>query len=416
MKVRRITFYSFIWTISIFSTACVTSSPTKPPQNNSSRNTTDPSLLEARRLAYKQPITAKQIATKQNVSSSSSEAATHNPSPQDIQRTVANLLPSYVKDRDGWATDIQIPFTILDIEPSIQNICSVIALIEQESSFNADPVVPNLPKIAFREIYARGKHLGVPTWILDSALNIESATGKTYRERIKSVKTEGELSEIYEEMIDRVPVGKNLFKSHNPIRTAGAMQVSIAFAEMQLQKANYPYPIRNGLRKELFTRRGGIFFGVAHLLDYKALYDSPIYRFADYNAGRYSSRNAAFQSALTMASGVPIVTDGDLLTYKDSEQTSSATQAALQSIAAKANLSQATVSADLKKEKEAAFYQTSTYNNIFSLAEGIHKREIPRALLPQIELKGPKIQRQLTTAWFANRVNTRMIGCILRQK
>lgn len=299
MKMSKFVIYSFIGTILIFSTSCTTRAPTKSLQGNSSSNATDPSLLEARRLAYKQPITATEIATKKNVSSSSSEATTHNTSPQDIQRTIVQLLPSYVKDRDGWARDIQIPLTTLDIEPSIDNICSVIALIEQESSFVADPTVPNLPQIAFREIYARGKQLGVPTWLLDSALNMESANGRTYRERIKSVETEGDLSQIYEEMIDKVPVGKNLFKSHNPIRTAGAMQVSVSFSEAQLQKSPYPYPIREGLREELFKRRGGVYFGIAYLLDYKATYDSPIYRFADYNAGRYASRNAAFHTRRT---------------------------------------------------------------------------------------------------------------------
>ena len=64
------------------------------------------------------------------------------------------------------------------------------------------------------------------------------------------------------------------------------MQVSIAFAEAQAQGAALSLPDQGHVRREVFTRRGGLYFGTAHLLAYAAPYDQPLYRFADFNAGR----------------------------------------------------------------------------------------------------------------------------------
>lgn len=387
---------------------------TKP---GTSRN--DPGLTEARRLSLLPPIQhqvpVKVQQTLPIAAASENAAESSSKSPREIQNLIVKILPKYVKDKEGWAADIQVPFTSLNIEPSVENLCSAIAVIEQESSFVANPRVANLPKIALNEIYARGAKIGIPNWAINSALSVRSKNGRTYLQRIKSAYTEGELSDIFEEMADSLPLGKSLLGSYNPIRTAGAMQVSVAFATTQLQKAPYPYPLGDDLRHELFTRRGGLYFGIAHLLDYKANYDAPIYRFADYNAGRYSSRNAAFQKALSSASGIPIVDDGDLLSYSGGEAKPSQTQAALLAIASNANLTPSAISDDLKKEKNFNFYQTPTYTNVFSLAERLQMKPLVRASIPQIDLRGPKIQRKLTTAWFADRVNVRMLGCILRQ-
>src|ERR1043165_6307730 len=126
---------------------------------------------------------------------------------------------------------------------------------------------------------------------------LTSPNGKSYRERIDAVKTEQQLSEIFDDFIGMVPMGRTFFANRNPVRTGGPMQVSVAFAESHVQAKPYPYPVAGSIRNEVFTRRGGMYFGIAHLLDYPASYESTLYRFADYNAGRYASRNAAFQRA-----------------------------------------------------------------------------------------------------------------------
>ncbi|MGZ9058878.1 MAG: DUF1615 family protein [Burkholderiaceae bacterium] len=41
---------------------------------------------------------------------------------------------------------------------------------------------------------------------------------------------------------------------------------------------------------------------------------------------------------------------------------------------------------------------------------------MPRAVLPNIKLKSPKITRNLTTEWFARRVDDRYQRCVARTR
>jgi hypothetical protein len=276
--------------------------------------------------------------------------------------------------------------------------------------------VPGLGAIARREIETRRERAGVPKLAVDAALALTSSNGKSYGERLDTVRTERQLSELYEDLIARVPFGRTLLADRNPIRTAGPMQVSIAFAEAFAGDAPYPYPVSGSIRHELFTRRGGLYFGIAHLLGYPASYPSPLYRFADYNAGRYASRNAAFQNAVSEASGIPLGLDGDLLRYDNGKPTREpgATELALRTLARRLDLDNDAIRRDLLREKEPAFSRTQLYVRVFGLADAAKGQPMPRATLPKIALQSPKITRQLTTEWFAQRVDTRYRACLQR--
>ena len=333
-------------------------------------------------------------------------------SDKEVHELVMKLLPTRLKDKEGWAGDMQHAFRSLQIQPRAENFCAVIAVIEQESSFQADPVVPGLPGIIRREIDQRRDKYGIPQTVIDWMLASDSRDGRTYRQRIDALKTEKELSDLIEEIVDRVPSGSRLFPNYNPVRTGGPMQVSVEFAEAHARARPYPYPVNGSLRNEVFSRRGGIYFGSAILLDYPAPYDGMLYRFADFNAGRYSSRNAAFQRALARVSGRELATDGDLLRYRNGAVAPepSATLEALDAIGAQLQLNDAEIERDLRLEKLSSFAKTPLYARLFALAD--RNGAQPRVVMPEIDLKSPKIHRKLTTEWFANRVYGRYANCL----
>jgi hypothetical protein len=190
------------------------------------------------------------------------------------------------------------------------------------------------------------------------------------------------------------------------------MQVNVAFAEQFAAASPYPYPTKLSVADELFTRRGSIYFGVAHLLDYRAPYDSYLYRFADFNAGQYASRNAAFQSALSIASGIPLAADGALLTHDSDANNPSATELAVRSLSARLNMSDAAIHAALLDARAKSFEGSTLYQRVFALASAKTGRQLPRASVPRITLGGPKIKRKLTTDWYAHRVEQRFQACL----
>ena len=323
-------------------------------------------------------------------------------------------MPPKVDNRDGWAVDIFAALEALAIPPTTQNICAVLAVTEQESTFAVNPSVPGLATIARREIDSRAERYKIPKVLVNAALELESPTGKSYRERLEKVKTEKELNEIFADFIGMVPLGGRLFGSFNPVRTGGPMQVSIAFAEQHAKEKRYPYPMTGTIRDEVFTRRGGMYFGIAHLLDYPAPYDDMVFRFADFNAGHYASRNAAFQNAVSIVSKTQLALDGDLLRHGRAAEEPSNTELAIRKVADKIGLDDAAIRRDLERGQEDAFTRTKLIQRLFELADKAAKRTLPRAVVPTIRLQSPKITRKLTTEWFARRVDERHERCIAR--
>ena len=333
--------------------------------------------------------------------------------PADVVRNeIERRIPARTADRAGWAADIQAAFAAQRIAPNAENICAVLAVIEQESGYRADPAVANLPRIARQEIDRRASALHVPGLLVDAGLRIKASDGRSYGDKLAGVRTVRDLSRLYEEIIDRVPLGQRLFAGKNPVQTGGAMQVSIPFAQAHAQ--GYPYPVQASIRDEVFSRRGGVYFGTMHLLGYETPYTRKVHRFADYNAGWYASRNAAFQNAVAVATGQALALDGDLLAPGAPLDAPGQTERAVRQLGAALGMDERGIRRALEQADQLAFSESPLHQRVFALAESRAGKPLPRAVIPGIRLDSPKITRELTTEWFANRVDGRYRECLQR--
>jgi exonuclease VII small subunit len=170
------------------------------------------------------------------------------------------------------------------------------------------------------------------------------------------------------------------------------------------------------VRDQLYTRHGGMYYGIKQLLDYETGYSQKIHRFADFNAGRFASRNAAFQKIISELNNQALALDGDLLLYDKGEASSrvSASEAAIRQLEKKfaLSLSKAEIREDLLRSRNFDFNATKTFSRVRNLYQQQTGKQPPFAVLPEIELASPKIQRRMTTAIFATTVNRRYQACM----
>jgi hypothetical protein len=139
-----------------------------------------------------------------------------------------------------------------------------------------------------------------------------------------------------------------------------------------------------------------------------------LHRFADFNAGHWASRNAAFQNALAMAAGRKVAMDGDLLLRGEDADRPSQTELVARSLAAQLAMTEREIRRDLERGAGEDFARTRLYRGVFQVATERRGRSPPTAVVPRIRLQSPKITRNLTTEWFAQRVDGRFERCLAR--
>ena len=340
------------------------------------------------------------------------------------------------KDPRGWAADILAVLNIHNLAQNKENACSVIAIVDQESGFNANPAVPNLGKLSEKAVIEKLSKLSFLGSQAENFLNKFPNTKNSFMQRIRNAKTERDLDMAYRDLMQGIEeyakqyklsilfnnsFARDFIESRNEIDTIGSMQVAVDFA------VQYEMERRGGsalslkeiyqVRDRLYSRQGGLYYGSLLLLGYPSGYDKKIYRFADFNAGRYSSRNAAVQHMITILSGKKLATDGDLMIYNADGRvaaTASSTELALRALSTTQglNLSETQIRRDLMKEKSLAFNDTTTYKTLIAAYRIKKKTYPPYAIVPGIELQSEKTSRILTTAKFANTVYGRYQQCM----
>lgn len=99
-----------------------------------------------------------------------------------------------------------------------------------------------------------------------------------------------------------------------------------------------------------------------------------------------------------------------MIAYGSSE--AGTTERAVRKLATKLDMSNSEIRRQLEKGDSLAFEKTDLYQQVFKLAEQKSGKTLPKAMLPGIQLESPKITRNLTTAWFAKRVDDRRARCM----
>ncbi len=351
-------------------------------------------------------------------------------------KEATSAIPDRYRERDLWAEAVISALDRLRIHPDADAVCQVLAVIEQESGFKANPEVPNLGRLVTERLEASAKGLGpLGKAALERLLSgTAPGTKATFGERLRRVKTERDLDLVFRDLLvfyeGAYPTayrlldvasalwGRGDFAAQNPITTAGSMQVSVAFAvQLAKEEARNEDDVDEwAVRDHLYTREGGVYFGTARLLGFSAGYDAPLYRFADYNAGEYASRNAALQEQVATLTGRALALDGDLLIYEKDGAPASRDSNTLEALLAfraryAPKLGERRLRRDVREEKTRAFEETDTWQAVRAAYAQVTQKPPVYARLPEVTLHSPKLSRGRTTAWFAKSVDRRYQRC-----
>jgi Protein of unknown function (DUF1615) len=354
------------------------------------------------------------------------------------QAAVTKLIRAAEKnvvDPQGWAIDLLDVLRLHNLPRSKENVCSAIAIIDQESGFVADPPVKGLGAISEKAIRDKLGAIPIAGRIALKFLETTPEVGDSYMERIRAARTERDLDLTYRAMVEDagkkssldMVINSGLFNTmiegRNDIDTIGSMQVSVNFAlDVATRRRWLPMTLSDNyaVRDELYTRRGGMYYGVLLLLGYDTGYSRKLYRFADFNAGRYASRNAALQKQIAYLSSEKLALDGDLLLYTKNGTPRSDTSASEKAIrkfvkTPGGKLTDKEIHADLLLEKQPSFVTTRTYLAIRDTYSQKAKAVAAFAEVPNIDLSSPKITRRMTTRIFAESVDKRYQFCMGRK-
>ena len=349
---------------------------------------------------------------------------------------VRAAFPDGVGDPASWAKDLLAAFSDAGLVPDATRVCGVIAVLQQESGFQADPPVANLGVLVRTRLNEEAERYGPLGPAAMERLLADRATGdrRTFDQRVRRLRTERELDLLFRDMLEAerrehpamvatANLLDTLFRGRrledlNPVTTAGSMQVSVRWAIEYARGRGWPDD-EETVRDALYTRAGGLRFGVPRLWGYPLTDTDVLYRFADYNAGQYAARNAAVQRALAQLTGVRLAVDGDLLAYgPDGRPTAedSETLGAFRVFCERfvPTFPEGRLRGDLEKGKEQGFEETPSYLALRRVYREQIGAPMATATVPELELKSPKLRRGYSTAAYARNVLRHHRACLQR--
>ena len=106
--------------------------------------------------------------------------------------------------------------------------------------------------------------------------------------------------------------------------------------------------------------------------------------------------------------------DGDLLNPGAPMDKPGQTERAVRQLSDALRMDDRAIRDALERGNRLDFGDTDLYARVYALAEARAGKPLPRAMIPGIKLESPKITRELTTAWFATRVDERYRHCLQR--
>ena len=327
-----------------------------------------------------------------------------------VEHVLFNEAPQQYPER--WLSSLNLALFELGVPCGREDfLVLVLTTIQLESAVRSDPALENADLESlfdYKLARLRDSTILVAPVLNQSRLVDELRTKLRADTRSGRVRTEGDLGRYVEGDL-RVWLAGRLTADYfipgpmarfaaeqalvSPVGTIGPMQVSVPKAYRNARRRGEGVASIEAMQRLLLDRgtalyRGlkeGIYIlwrGFSFYSRELPLEEAIQYTTADYNAGEFSSRNAAFQQRVAEMSRRELSLDGDLLLYDGDapRQRVSNTESAVLTL--KAGLSPSQVREDLMQEKEPGFVTTATYLKVCEQYQARLKKPCRLAVVP----------------------------------
>ena len=269
----------------------------------------------------------------------------------------------------------------------------VLTTIQLESGVSEDPALENrnLEALFTGELQRLRREIPLAGKLLDRSTLDDAVRAKLRRDtRRGKVRTEAQLVRYVEGDLRKwlgdhlrahylfpAPLARYVSRQalRNPVTTLGPMQINLhkatANARRRGEKLASPAQMRTWLLAPDTALERGLREGIYQLWRAYRYYRRRLsadlavrFATADYNAGEFSSRNAAFQQRVAQLSGHGLILDGDLLTYSKGAVALRASNTESAVITLLTRYPAPKIRTDLLLEKEEGFDATPTWKQV----------------------------------------------------